>query len=168
MGEDGRYGFQACPRAARTCRTALACEDSLAWTKAGEDAKTCRSVRKSKTGRVDAAADVRVVAAASMRSCWPAIRCWSSHRCQWAGQLPEKRCLVKDASKVLAAEACPKSCGACDRPCVDDPTWHKAGDDETKTCVWASRFSNRLAALGEDGRYAYEACPLAARACDGL
>jgi len=85
--------------------------------------------------------------------------------CSWVAARPAERCLVKDTFAILAAEACPEACGACGTTdCVDDVSWHKEGSPE-KDCVWASRFSNRLATLGEDGKYGYEACPRAARTC---
>ena len=54
---------------------------------------------------------------------------WSKNKdpsksCDWVAELPEARCLVKDASTVLAAEACKATCGSCGT-CVDEPGWHK-------------------------------------------
>ena len=54
--------------------------------------------------------------------------------CAWVRESPAKRCLVKSADKLLAAEACPESCGVCDvTACADDPAWFKA-NEPTKTC----------------------------------
>jgi len=127
LGDDGRYGYEACPVAARTCRKdAGSCVDSTTWTKKNDAAKTC----------------------------------------DWVASLPAARCTVKDASTVLAAEACKATCGSCGT-CVDEPGWHKAGDP-AKDCTWVSRFTNRLAVEGEDGTLAYQSCRKSARTCDGL
>jgi len=92
-----------------------------------------------------------------------------SKDCKWVGANPNliaSRCLVKSDKVVLAAEACIKTCGSFREPedCLDDPEWHKEGDP-SKDCIWASRFSNRLAVIGEDQRTGYQACPVAARTC---
>mmetsp|Transcript_17744 Transcript_17744/g.55381 ORF Transcript_17744/g.55381 Transcript_17744/m.55381 type:complete len:444 (+) Transcript_17744:177-1508(+) len=126
LGEDGRYGYQACPAAARTCRKDVPCGDSSTWSKNKDPSKSC----------------------------------------DWVAELPEARCLVKDASTVLAAEACKATCGSCGT-CVDEPGWHKAGDP-SRDCTWVSRFTNRLAVEGEDGTLAYQSCRLSARTCGGL
>lgn len=127
LGEDGRYGFQACPVAARTCRQEDCAYDSETWHKKNDKKKNC----------------------------------------EWVSENPGLRCTVKDSRAVLAAEACLESCGGCDQRCEDVPGWHKEGDPE-KDCTWVSRFTNRLAVLGEDGTYAWQSCRLSSRTCERL
>ena len=71
-----------------------------------------------------------------------------------SASLPRRR---RDPTSTEYPRRCLEACGNCApaAACADDPSWHKAGSP-AKRCVWASRFSNRLAALGEDGRYGAE------------
>mmetsp|Transcript_3428 Transcript_3428/g.10074 ORF Transcript_3428/g.10074 Transcript_3428/m.10074 type:complete len:233 (+) Transcript_3428:1283-1981(+) len=87
-----------------------------------------------------------------------------SKDCAWVAANAD-RCTVKADGAVYAFEECKATCGTCGKRCVDDPTWHKAGEP-LKTCAWAARFRNRCAATGEDGVTGFNACRRACRSCD--
>jgi len=87
-----------------------------------------------------------------------------SKDCAWVSELPSTRCSVKDADKIFAFEECRASCGSCGA-CEDSDSWVKAGDDDSKDCVWVSRFINRCAAMGADGTLGYESCRFACGTC---
>ncbi|KAJ1449122.1 hypothetical protein M885DRAFT_114290 [Pelagophyceae sp. CCMP2097] len=88
-----------------------------------------------------------------------------SSNCAWVAEKPDTRCTAKDDGAVYALEQCQVACGGCDSPCVDDPTWHKNGD-ETKDCAWVSRLANRFTVVGSEGDVAWTKCRAAARSCD--
>mmetsp|Transcript_13786 Transcript_13786/g.42705 ORF Transcript_13786/g.42705 Transcript_13786/m.42705 type:complete len:640 (-) Transcript_13786:185-2104(-) len=161
---DTRLASEACPLACGTCPAQPSC-----------DPKTYAPTYEPTPGPAPAYEPTSKPAPGPDPDCADSTSFFKkddpSKDCAWVAKQPAERCLVKSDQVVLAAEVCLKACGGCSVDCQDDKSWFKAGSPE-KDCVWVSRFTNRLAALGDDGRFGYQACPAAARTCrktcDGL
>mmetsp|Transcript_3431 Transcript_3431/g.10092 ORF Transcript_3431/g.10092 Transcript_3431/m.10092 type:complete len:269 (+) Transcript_3431:1283-2089(+) len=175
LGDNGRFAAEECRFSCATCdRPAEAacieanfgtvitesCGDSDAWHKKNDESKDCAWVAAN-ADRCTVKADGAVYRAEwTLRVAIPSTRLPRR-----ASGRPKE--LVPSATALLryAFEECKATCGTCGKRCVDDPTWHKAGEP-LKTCAWAARFRNRCAATGEDGVTGFNACRRACRSCD--
>jgi len=88
--------------------------------------------------------------------------------CEWVADFAGNRCAQKGVDGTYAFQSCRIACRTCGYDCgPDDDAWTKA-NDPTKTCDWVAVASGiRCDTLGLDGRFAYQACPAACRACGG-
>mmetsp|Transcript_25999 Transcript_25999/g.79983 ORF Transcript_25999/g.79983 Transcript_25999/m.79983 type:complete len:742 (-) Transcript_25999:42-2267(-) len=137
-GDDGRWAFEGC-RA--TCDTCLEAE-----CPAGGDSETWTHESAGEADDVD------------------------FKTCEWVADFSGNRCAQKGVDGTYAYQSCGPACRTCGLPesCgADDAAWYKASEP-AKTCAWVGAATGvRCDALGADGKFAYEACPAACRACGG-
>lgn len=142
-----------------------ACEDDSGWIKHdGNDNKDCAwiaaEVAAGDTGRqCERAKNKKKVKAEDACTCACPQATNPPNNCAWVGEDTDARCGL--SVDLTGAEACPDTCA----PCVDDATWHEAGE-ESRDCEWVSGNSDgRCDRVDEDGRLASEACVSSCDAC---
>ena len=142
-----------------------ACEDDSGWIKHdGNGNKDCAwiaaEVAAGDTGRqCERAKNKKKVKAEDACACACPQATNPPNDCAWVGEDTDARCGL--SLDLTGAEACPDTC----TPCVDDATWHVAGE-ESRDCEWVSGNSDgRCDRVGEDDRLASEACVSSCDAC---
>lgn len=174
------YAFEKCSVTCGACD--VLCKDDASWHKKNDVNKTCAWVKRF-ADRFDAVGEDDTLASESCLSatnnCEPGLyaeTCEDSsswHKkgnaektCDWVAQgQASRRCKTKGEDNVWAFEQCQVTCGNCDAPCTDSPTWYRKNQPE-KTCDWVSRSSMRFGKVGDDGMYAWESCRLATKSCN--
>ncbi|KAJ8601525.1 hypothetical protein CTAYLR_008012 [Chrysophaeum taylorii] len=87
--------------------------------------------------------------------------------CSWVSSFVPARCAVKGEDDTWAFSSCPQACDACkDAPCAGDSTSWYFGSTPSRDCSWvADAGGNRCPKIGNDGTFAFEACPFACQTC---
>jgi len=165
-----------------------ACDDDVTWTKADKGCEWVgafaekRCVVKGDDGRwafegcretCDACVD-KACPAGGDSTTWTHASGAEFKDCQWVADFSGNRCAQPGVDGTYAFQSCGPACRTCglpDRCGTDDENWHKAGgaaEDAAKDCSWiAAATGVRCDTPGADGKFAYEACPAACRACGG-
>ena len=174
---DDAQAWQACPVACDACPYDCGdADDSPSWHKNGAPWKDCAWVAEFYYNR----AGVKGADGTEAWSSCPAAtrRCyfdacddsdaWAKRGAPWKDcawvAAATSRCIAVGEDLTFGFEGCPAACLACNGlgydglGCDDDAAWHKK-NSPSKDCAWVANDAPRCSAKGEDGAFAFEACP---------
>jgi hypothetical protein len=174
---DDAQAWQACPVACDACPYDCGdADDSASWHKNGAPWKDCAWVAEFYYNRAGVkgadGTEAWFSCPAATRRCYfdacDDSDAWAKRGAPWKDcawvAAATSRCIAVGEDFTFGFEGCPAACLACNGlgydglGCDDDAAWHKK-NSPSKDCAWVANDAPRCSAKGEDGAFAFEACP---------